>query len=129
MLKTFCLCIYPFINLSIIVKHRYLIQLAYDGTDYVGWQIQPNGMSVQEKLQETRTELDSMAVELRTAQKQAETMRLAAEQVQVLQKKVVALEEELVNSESLQAEQKAELTEFEASTSTLVSLMEEVIYL
>ncbi|MDA3854521.1 MAG: tRNA pseudouridine(38-40) synthase TruA [Bacteroidales bacterium] len=33
------------------MKTRYLIQLAYDGTAYVGWQIQPNGMSVQEKLQ------------------------------------------------------------------------------
>ena len=27
---------------------RYFIYLAYDGTNYHGWQIQPNGISVQE---------------------------------------------------------------------------------
>jgi len=27
---------------------RYFIQLSYDGTAYHGWQIQPNGISVQE---------------------------------------------------------------------------------
>ena len=30
---------------------RYFITFSYDGTTYHGWQIQPNGMSVQEKLQ------------------------------------------------------------------------------
>lgn len=30
--------------------HRYFIYLAYDGTAYHGWQIQPNGVSVQEVL-------------------------------------------------------------------------------
>lgn len=30
--------------------HRYFIYLAYDGTNYHGWQIQPNGNSVQETL-------------------------------------------------------------------------------
>ena len=30
---------------------RYFITLSYDGTNYHGWQIQPNGISVQEKLQ------------------------------------------------------------------------------
>ena len=29
---------------------RYFIYLAYDGTNYHGWQIQPNGISVQECL-------------------------------------------------------------------------------
>lgn len=29
---------------------RYFIYLAYDGTNYHGWQIQPNGDSVQETL-------------------------------------------------------------------------------
>ena len=29
---------------------RYFIYLAYDGTNYHGWQIQPNGASVQETL-------------------------------------------------------------------------------
>jgi len=30
--------------------HRYFIYLAYDGTHYHGWQVQPNGISVQECL-------------------------------------------------------------------------------
>ena len=30
--------------------YRYFIYLAYDGTNYHGWQIQPNGASVQETL-------------------------------------------------------------------------------
>ena len=29
---------------------RYFIYLAYDGTNYHGWQIQPNGGSLQETL-------------------------------------------------------------------------------
>lgn len=33
------------------MNHRYFIYLAYDGTNYHGWQIQPNGSSVQETLQ------------------------------------------------------------------------------
>ena len=31
---------------------RYFLYLAYDGTRYHGWQIQPNGISVQEVLQD-----------------------------------------------------------------------------
>ena len=31
--------------------NRYFVELAYDGTAYHGWQIQPNGSSVQEELQ------------------------------------------------------------------------------
>lgn len=31
-------------------KHRYFIYLSYNGTAYHGWQIQPNGISVQEVL-------------------------------------------------------------------------------
>jgi tRNA pseudouridine38-40 synthase len=30
------------------VNHRYFLKMAYDGTAYNGWQIQPNGISVQE---------------------------------------------------------------------------------
>ena len=30
---------------------RYFITFSYDGTRYHGWQIQPNGISVQEELQ------------------------------------------------------------------------------
>lgn len=31
---------------------RYFISLAYNGTNYCGWQIQPNGISIQEVIQE-----------------------------------------------------------------------------
>ena len=34
---------------------RYFVYLAYDGTHYHGWQIQPNGISVQECLQKALT--------------------------------------------------------------------------
>lgn len=36
---------------SFVYKHKYKLLLAYDGTYYNGWQIQPNGISVQELLQ------------------------------------------------------------------------------
>ena len=36
---------------------RYFIYLQYDGTDYHGWQIQPNGNSVQAELQRVLTTL------------------------------------------------------------------------
>lgn len=32
---------------------RFFITLSYNGKNYVGWQIQPNGMSVQQRLQES----------------------------------------------------------------------------
>lgn len=32
---------------------RYFIYLSYDGTDYHGWQVQPNAVSVQQKLNES----------------------------------------------------------------------------
>ena len=31
---------------------RILLKLSYDGTDYHGWQVQPNAVTVQEVLQE-----------------------------------------------------------------------------
>jgi tRNA pseudouridine38-40 synthase len=34
---------------------RYFVQLSYDGTHYHGWQIQPNGISVQEVLEKVLT--------------------------------------------------------------------------
>lgn len=36
---------------------RYFMTLSYDGTRYHGWQIQPNGVSVQERLQEALSTL------------------------------------------------------------------------
>lgn len=33
-------------------EYNYKITIAYDGTNYSGWQIQPNGISIQQKLQE-----------------------------------------------------------------------------
>lgn len=39
------------------MKQRYFIRFSYDGTNYHGWQIQPNGMSVQEKMTETMRRL------------------------------------------------------------------------
>ncbi len=36
---------------------RVKLILEYDGSNYVGWQIQKNGISVQEKLQEALQEL------------------------------------------------------------------------
>ena len=36
---------------------RYFITFSYDGTRYHGWQIQPNGDSVQQRLQEALSTL------------------------------------------------------------------------
>lgn len=44
--------------------HRYFIYLAYDGTAYHGWQIQPNGNSVQEELQRALSTLLRREVEV-----------------------------------------------------------------
>ena len=34
-----------------IMSKRYFVTLSYDGTNYHGWQVQPNGISVQGELQ------------------------------------------------------------------------------
>ena len=34
------------------MENRYFIYLAYNGTNFHGWQIQPNGISVQETLEQ-----------------------------------------------------------------------------
>lgn len=41
-----------YIIFFIITVQRYFIELSFNGARYHGWQIQPNGMSVQQKLQE-----------------------------------------------------------------------------
>lgn len=38
-------------------RQRYLLTFSYDGTDYHGWQIQPNGITVQERLQQALSTL------------------------------------------------------------------------
>ncbi|MBQ8050720.1 MAG: tRNA pseudouridine(38-40) synthase TruA [Bacteroidaceae bacterium] len=43
---------------------RYFIQLSYDGTAYHGWQIQPNGVSVQETLQQALSTLLRQPIEV-----------------------------------------------------------------
>lgn len=43
---------------------RFFIQLAYNGHDYVGWQIQPNGMSVQQQLQEALSTILRSPIEI-----------------------------------------------------------------
>lgn len=43
---------------------RYFITFSYDGTNYHGWQIQPNGISVQEVLQKALSTLLRMPIEV-----------------------------------------------------------------
>ncbi|MCD8167373.1 MAG: tRNA pseudouridine(38-40) synthase TruA [Bacteroides sp.] len=44
--------------------HRYFIYLAYDGTNYHGWQIQPNGDTVQQQLMNALSTLLRRTVEI-----------------------------------------------------------------
>ena len=44
-----------YIRFSTAPAQRYFLTLSFDGTAYHGWQIQPNGMTVQERLQEALT--------------------------------------------------------------------------
>ena len=37
------------------VMNRYFVYLAYNGKAYNGWQVQPNGMTVQQRLEEALT--------------------------------------------------------------------------
>lgn len=43
---------------------RYLLRLAYDGTAYVGWQRQANGVSIQQRLEEAAAPLAQAPVEV-----------------------------------------------------------------
>lgn len=42
---------------------RYRLDLAYDGTDFHGWQIQPNGISVQEVIQKSLSKILNSPIE------------------------------------------------------------------
>ena len=46
---------------------RVKLVLEYDGTNYVGWQLQPNGPSIQGRLQRALKELVGQSVEVRAA--------------------------------------------------------------
>ena len=43
---------------------RYFIELAYDGTNYHGWQIQPNGNSIQETVQSALSTVLRQSIEI-----------------------------------------------------------------
>ena len=43
---------------------RYRLKLAYDGTQYHGWQIQPNGISVQEVIQTKLSQICNSPIEI-----------------------------------------------------------------
>ncbi len=46
-----------YVRFSPYPSQRYFLTLGFDGTAYHGWQIQPNGMSVQERLQDALTKI------------------------------------------------------------------------
>lgn len=46
-----------FIRFSTAGFQRYFLNISFDGTAYHGWQIQPNGMSVQERLQDSLSKI------------------------------------------------------------------------
>ena len=41
---------------------RIMLTIAYDGTDYCGWQMQPNGITIEEVLNKTINELDKLKI-------------------------------------------------------------------
>ncbi len=43
---------------------RYRLKLSYDGTNYHGWQIQPNGISVQEIIQQKLSQICNQPIEI-----------------------------------------------------------------
>jgi len=45
----------------------YLVTVAYDGTDYVGWQWQPNGLSVQQVLEDGFARITGLKIRLHAA--------------------------------------------------------------
>lgn len=43
---------------------RYKMAVSYDGTDYAGWQVQPNGVTIQEKLEKAVKEITGETVKI-----------------------------------------------------------------
>jgi tRNA pseudouridine38-40 synthase len=48
-------------------ERTYLVTTAYDGTDYVGWQFQPNGVSIQQALEDAFERITGQRTTLRAA--------------------------------------------------------------
>jgi len=48
-------------------ERAYLVTTAYDGTDYVGWQTQPNGKSIQQALEDAFARVTGLRITLRAA--------------------------------------------------------------
>ena len=46
---------------------RIKLTIEYDGTDYVGWQVQPNGISVQQRLEEALAQLTGDVVRIHSS--------------------------------------------------------------
>lgn len=56
--------VFPSLTRNFVPRMRYFITLSYDGTRYHGWQIQPNGVSVQETLQQSLSTLLRREIEV-----------------------------------------------------------------
>jgi tRNA pseudouridine38-40 synthase len=52
-----------FVNFANVAVQRYFLELAYDGTRYHGWQLQPNAITIQQKLNEALAILLRQTVE------------------------------------------------------------------
>ena len=46
------------------MSQRYFINLTYNGTNYCGWQVQPNGVTVQQRLQEALSTILRQPIEV-----------------------------------------------------------------
>ena len=49
---------------SVRTQRRIRLTVAYDGTNYHGWQIQPNGITIESELNRCLTELFQEAIEV-----------------------------------------------------------------
>ena len=44
--------------------HNYLIKIEYDGTKFVGWQYQKNGISIQEKIEKALKKIFNLKIKI-----------------------------------------------------------------
>lgn len=47
-----------------MAKQRYKLTIAYDGTAYAGWQVQPNGLTVQEVIERVLSDITNTTIKL-----------------------------------------------------------------